>query len=316
MRSNKRSLLQPVHPLVIPNARSYWATHFYSVLKCIDMHKNLANSPRKFKEFPQWSMSLLRGNLPFGFFESMESYLQNWGAQYFLASFFNQKLGGHIIVELLERLEDLHGVCFNRTLDSFAFYVSGRDSALSYRLNDRFTEIFPSTELKECVQELIDFSDLCLIVENSFNSGKVAIFGEVEGKYGNKLWSEKYWAKKQNYCVFGIGFVEGTGKQIWFEDRQQNGVNRVLLMIEKSHFIVTDFTKTVRYFKYLFHHGPQFRDFLGDDEFTWFAEQITKKWSEPIEAVFRFLEDFIEGGDLVGFNNEHSIEVITDLQAN
>ncbi len=291
------------------------AAAHYSALKCIHLHKNIANSPRGLKGFPQWSMSLLRGNLPYGFFEFMESYLLNWGAQYFLASFFNQKLGGHLIVELLERLEGSYGVCFNKNLDSFAFYVSGRDTALSYRLSDRFTEIFPFTAPTQGVQQLIDFSDLCLILENSLNGGRVALFGEVEGNYGNKLRQENYWGRKQEFCVFGIGFVEGGQKQIWLEDVQRNGINRVLLMIEKSHFIVTDFSQTIRSLKWLFTYGPNFRDFAGDDEFKWFANQMAQQWSDPIEAVFCFLEGFIEGGALVGFN-DNDIQIITSMQAN
>lgn len=314
MRSNKRSILTPVNPILIPNTKSYWATHFYSVLKCIDLHKNLIHSPRNFKDFPQWSMSLLRGNLPQGFFGTMESYLMNWGVQYFLASFFNQKLGGHLIVELLERLEDMYGVCFNKNLDSFAFHVSGRDSALSYRLNDRFTDIFPFKDFEGSVQNLIAFSDLCLVVDNSFNGSSVAIFGEVEGIYGNKFRSENYWGKKQECCVFGIGTVSGEQKQIWFEEARRNGVDRVLLMIEKSHFIVTDFSQAIRCFKWLFSNGPAFQDFIGDEEFKWFANQMRTRWSDPIETVFLFLEAFIDGGDLVGFN-ENKIKIITDIQA-
>ncbi|HHQ3294420.1 hypothetical protein [Pseudomonas aeruginosa] len=259
-------------------------------------------------------MSLLRGNLPQGFFEAMEAYLANWGAQYFFASFFNQKLGGHLIIELLERLEDIYGVCFNKNLDSFAFHVSGRDSVLSYRLNDRFTDIFPFKDLKRDVQSLIAFSDLCLVVDNSFNGGSVAIFGEVEGTYGNKFRSQVYWGSKQEFCVFGIGTVAGGQKQIWFEESRREGVDRVVLMIEKSHFIVTDFLQTIRCLKWLFSFGPSFKDFAGDEEFRWFANQMRERWSDPIETVFRFLESFIDGGDLVGFV-ESDIKIITDIQA-
>ena len=112
MRSNKKSILTPISPLIIPDVKSYWATHFYSILKCMDSHKNLMHSPRRFPEFPVWTLSLMRGNLPIGFFDQIEGYIRNWGAQYFLASLFNQKIGEHIIVELIERLEGLYGVCF------------------------------------------------------------------------------------------------------------------------------------------------------------------------------------------------------------
>lgn len=313
MRSGKKSLLTPVS-FIIPSTRSYWATHFYSLLKCIDLHKTLAYSPRGFKEYPLWTMSLLRGNLPPNFFDLIEAYIKNWGAQYFLASLFNQKVGGHIITELIERLEDLHGICFNKNLDSFSFYVSGNDSALSDRLNERFTEVFPFSVREEQIRNLIAYSDLCLILKSDFTGGSVAIFGEVEGTYGNKLRTENFWGKKQEFCVFGIGVIDGSQKQIYFEELRRNGVDRVMLMIERSHFVVSDFSQTLQHLKWLFLYGPNFEGFSGDAEFRYFSDEIKKRWSDPIDSVFKFLEGFISGGDLVGFNND-GIQIITDLQA-
>lgn len=314
MRSNKRSILTPVDPLLIPDVKSYWATHFYSVLKCIDSHKNLMHSPRKFHQFPIWTLSLMRGNLPVNFFDQLESYIKNWGVQYFLASFFNQKLGSHIIIELLERLEDLYGVCFSKDLDSFSFFVSGNDSSLSYKLSERFSEVFPFVDMKNSVTDLIAYSDLCLIVENSLNNASVAIFGEVEGTYGNKFRTESYWGKKQEFCVFGIGVVEGNQKHVYFEESNHNGINRVHLLFEKSHFIIRDFLAVLDCFRWLFLNGPARAYPNLDEEFNFFSNHIRTNWNTPVEEVFNFLERFIDGGELVGFNNG-SIEIITDLQA-
>lgn len=314
MRSNKRSILTPINPIIIPDVKSYWATHFYSVLKCINSHKNLMHSPRRFNQFPSWTLSLMRGNLPLNFFEQIESYIKNWGMQYFLASFFNQKLGGHIIVELLERLEDLYGVCFNKNLDTFLFYLSGNDSSLSYKLNDRFTEVFPFKDLKGSTNDLIAYSDLCLIVENSFNGSSVGIFGEVEGTYGNKFRTESYWGKKQEFCVFGVGVVEGSQQLIYFEESHHNGIDRVHLLFENSHFIVRDFLKVLDCFRWLLLNGPTRAYPHIDDEFDYFSELMINQWGEPIEQVFLFLEKFIDGGELVGFN-DGAIEIITNIQA-
>ncbi|MBD2782753.1 hypothetical protein [Xenorhabdus szentirmaii] len=314
MRSGKRSILTPVSPLVIPDYKSYWATHFYSVLKCMDSHKNLMYSPRRFKEFPMWSLSLLRGNLPPNFFDQIESYIRNWGMQYFLASFFNQKLGGHIIIELIERLEELYGVCFNRDLDSFSFFVSGNDSSLSYKLSNRFTDIFPYKELKGSLGDLIGYSDLCLVIENSLNGNSVGIFGEVEGYHGNKFQSENYWGKKQEFCVFGIGVVDGNQKLVYFEESYHKGIPRVHLIFEKSHFIINDFLEVLNCLKLLFLYGPTAKLQHYDEEFSFFLTEIKKMWSFPMEEVFRFLEKYIDGGDLVGFN-DGEIEIITSFQS-
>ncbi|WP_185755133.1 hypothetical protein, partial [Pseudomonas aeruginosa] len=85
---------------------------------------------------------------------------------------------------------------------------------------------------------------------------------------------------------------------------------------EKSHFIVMDFSQTIRCLKWLFLNGPEFEDFTGDDEFRWFANEIRARWSDPIESVFSFLEGYIDGGDLVGFiRNNDGPAIITDVQA-
>lgn len=256
----------------------------------------------------------MRGGLPVNFFAQVETYINNWGVQYFLASFFNQKLGGHIIVELLERLEDLYGVCFNKNLDAFSFYVSGIDSSLSYKLINRFTEVFPFEVKSELVNNLVARSDLCLIVENTFNGSSVAIFGEVEGVYGNKLRTERYWGKKNEFCVFGIGVVEGNQKLVYFEESHHHGIARVQLFFEKSHFIIRDFLNVLGCFQWFFLSGPQRQYPSTDEEFNFFSEFVRKNWNTPIEQVFFFLESFIDGGELVGFN-DGPIQIITDLQA-
>lgn len=314
MRSGKRSILTPVSPIVIPDQKSYWATHFYSILKCMDNHKNLMHSPRRFKEFPLWSLSLLRGNLPPNFFDQIESYIRNWGVQYFFVSLFNQKIGGHIIVELIERLENLYGVCFNKDLDQFSLYVSGNDSQLSYKLSSVFTEVFPYREMKGSLSDLIGYSDLCLVLENTLSRSSVGIFGEVEGTYGNKMRTESYWGKKHEFCVFGVGVVDGNQKLIYFEESHHKGIPRVYLMFEKSHFFISDFLEVLNCLKLLFLYGPNVNYRCPDDEFGFFLGEIKKMWSSPIEQVFHFLERFIDGGDLVGFN-DGSISIITDLQS-
>ncbi|MCZ2720486.1 hypothetical protein O1D97_02200 [Marinomonas sp. 15G1-11] len=314
MRSGKKSILTPISPIVIADNKSYWATHFYSILKCMDSHKNLMHSPRRFQEFPTWSLSLLRGNLPPNFFDQIEVYIRNWGVQYFFASLFNQKIGSHIIIELIERLEELYAVCFNKDLEQFLFYVSGNDSSLSYKLSNRFTEVFPFREMKGSVADLIGYSDLCLVLDNTFTGSSIGIFGEVEGTYGNKLRTESYWGKKQEFCVFSVGVVDGDQKLIYFEESNHKGIPRVHLMFEKSHFFISDFLEVLNCFKFLFLYGPTTKYRCPDDEFGFFLAEIKKRWSTPIEQVFDFLEKFIDGGDLVGYN-DGAISIITDLQS-
>lgn len=257
---------------------------------------------------------MLRGNLPINFFDEITRYIYNWGAQYFIASFFNQKLGGHIVMELIERLEDLYGVCFNRSLDRFQFYISGNDSALSYRLCDRFSEVFPFPELNAQVNVLVGNSDLCLIVDNEFSGSSVAIFGEVEGVHGHRFGWGSYWSKKNKLCVFGIGFVEGQNKQVYFVESHHDGTPRVHLLFEKSHFLVTDFMAVIQCFHWYFLNGPVTAYPTRDDEFDFFSKMLIRHWNSPIHHLFSELEQYIDGGELVGFN-DGPLCIITDLQA-
>ena len=314
MRSGKRSLLTPLSPILITNQKSYWATHFYSILKCIDSHKNLSHSPRKFKEFPFWSLSLMRGNLPTNFFDQVECYIKNWGVQYFFVSLFNQKIGGHIIIELIERLEDLYRMCFNKDLDTFSLYVSGNDSQLSHKLSSAFTDVFPYRKMKGNVSDLIGYSDICLVLDNTLTGSSVAIFGEVEGNHGNKFRNESYWGKKHEFCVFGVGVVDGSQKLIYFEESHHKEIPRVYLMFERSHFFIRDFLEVLTCLKFLFLHGPLMKYRCPDDEFGFFLQEIKKRWSDPIDQIFHFLEMFIDDGDLVGFN-DGGLSIITDLQS-
>ncbi|WP_045441754.1 hypothetical protein [Citrobacter sp. S-77] len=85
-------------------------------------------------------------------------------------------------------------------------------------------------------------------------------------------------------------------------------------MFERSHFFIADFLEVLNCLKLLFLYGPHMNYRFPDDEFGFFLSEIKKMWSTPIEQTFKFLERFIDGGDLVGFN-DGSISIITDLQS-
>ncbi|EKN6081080.1 hypothetical protein [Yersinia enterocolitica] len=316
MKSIKKSLTTPIAPNIINNYRSYWATHFYSLLKCIDQHKQLQYSPQGFATFPIWSLSTFRGNLPPNFFDKIEDYIKNWGIQYFLTSFFNQKMGSNVVDAIIERLEQLYNVKFSKQLDYYSFYVSGIDSSLSNKLKERFSEVFPNQLNGEnpSLTQLINYSDLCLVLENSQTGNKVGIFGEVEGIKGNKLRSELYWGRKQNFCIFGIGAIDGQDKKIYIEENHYNNIPRVQILIEKSNPIISDFMTVINYMKWLFLYGPSSNLTVLDEELGYFINKIKINWATPMPQLFRDLENYIDKGDLLGFNDT-GIELLTDIQS-
>ena len=77
---------------------------------------------------------------------------------------------------------------------------------------------------------------------------------------------------------------------------------------------IKDFLKVLDCFRWLFLNGPQRAYPSVDEEFDYFSDQIRKNWSSPIEQIFSFLEKFIDGGELVGYN-DGAIQIITDIQA-
>ena len=258
----------------------------------------------------------MRGQFPSNFFHNIQSYIKNWGVQYFLVNFFNQKLGGHIVSHLVERIENIHNVKFSRDLDYFSFHISGNDSDLAAALKEEKFEIFPKivNGKPTNVSDAIAYSDLCLILTKQNNEVKVGIFGEVEGINGNKLRNESFWGGKQEPCLFGIGAVKGENKQVYFQDVFANGVMRVNLYFEISNPIVSDFAETISAFNFLFHNGPQTRIPYSDEEFSFFVDQIKKGWNSNIFDLLNILRQYLHYDDVVGYNPTENT-IITDLQS-
>jgi len=236
MRWIESDLLKPISLGIIEDNKSYWANHFYSILKCFHYHKTLCYSPMQLKSYPLGTMNEMRGFFPLNFFAEMESYLYNWGFQYFLVTFLNQKASSNIVENLIVRLSDMYGVNFSLSLKEFSFYISGHDSSLSENLQDYFTDVFPAElrGLKANTNKLIEQSDLCLILKNPETNQKIGIFGEVEGLHGNKLRRKSYWENKQDFCVFSFGVVKGVGKQCYVENVNVNGIDRVCFHFEMN----------------------------------------------------------------------------------
>jgi len=310
------SLVTPLPLGIIENEKSYWANHFYAVIECLNSHKGPKYSPRRIDGFPEWSLNGLRGYLPPNFFDNIQDYLKNWGFQYFLVSFLNQKASNNIVSEVINQLGGMYGISFSTELTEYSFHISGNDSALSLGLNEVFTEVFPMKvgNSKPDIQTLIANSDICLVLNNPVKNIKVGIFGEIEGIYGNKLRNQSFWDNKQDYCVFNIGVINGKTKQCYIENFELNGISRVQIYFEKNHFVVQDFYKTLDWFKQLLMYGPSFNLSSGVDELDFFINMLKKYWFKPACELLAELTSYIDGNDLVG-KTTNPISIITDIRA-
>jgi len=290
----------------IANHRSYWAMHFYSIIECMRFHNGLRYPSGNFrKEHPDWSLNDLRGHTPPNFFECIDSYMKNWGFQYFLVSFLNSYEMKPIAEKLIQRVGELYGVSFNPYMSDRKFHISGKDSDLSHKLDSLFVDVFPSSLLRQAPnrqqlrQQLINNTDICLILTDPRNpSQRVGIFGEVEGLHGEKLGRPGYWSQKNIYSIFAFGVVPEEGKGMYMETRLFNGVNRVLITFQARNSIVYDFRLILHWMHQLFNCGPYHRCECHDDLLD-FIDIIKKNWFNPTSVLLHQLSNYISQEDVV-----------------
>lgn len=316
MKYAKSELIKPINLGIIENEKLYWANHFYSAIQCLQYHKNLQYSPRRLDNYPLSSLSDMRGNFPINFFENIQKYLENWGFQYFLVNFLNQKSTHNIVGTIITQISEMYNVSFSTSFSEYTFYISGNDSSLSSELQNNFTDVFPSEvkNIKVNTQKLINESDICLIINKPNSYEKIALFGEIEGVYGNKLRNKSYWDKKQDFCVFSFGVTKGKNKQCYFENIHIDGINRVCLFFEEDNYVVRDFRLTLEYIKHLFFSASSFKLKTNNDEFDFFLYLIKEYWNQPIEQLLYQILKFMDSSDLVG-EIQSSLPIITDIQA-
>jgi hypothetical protein len=279
-------IIQPISLGILTNNKSYWANHFYSIIQTMHYHNNL-----KYKLYNFDTLSSMRGTLPLNFFNDIEQYLKNWGFQYFLVNFLNyDNSASSIVKELIKKLSKEYNVKFSKKLTQYTFYIAGSNSKLTYQLKDKFTELFPSelNESKGNKNNIINRSDICLVLTNPNINKKVGIFGEVEGLKGYNLNRASYWNNKQDFSVFSFGVISGNNKKVYFDNFMLNNVNKIPCFFEQSNPIIIDFWKTLAYMKSLFTNGIyKYNLCTKNDEFDFFLKVSNKQMG------YRY-RDFIE----------------------
>lgn len=301
---------------IIESDKSYWATHFCSIFECINYHVNLNYSPRKLPQFPSCSLSDMRGNFPSNFFYNLRGWINNWGFQYFLVHFLNQRAGNKTVEILLETLSNEFNVTFSNNLNKYWFYISGWDTHLNTKLNGRFDKLFPEKAgiLPPNIDEVIKNSDICLVLVNEADDINIGIFGEVEGNKGRKLFSLPFWNDKSDYCIFSFGVIKGKSKECYADVYYYNGSPKVNIIYESEHFVVSDFHLAVNKLEMLFQSGPYYVVSERDEEFGFFMNYFIKNWNTPMIEILDFLYKFIDYNDYIG-KVDGSLPFMTSLQA-
>lgn len=324
MADNGSSLLTPVNLGVILYPRSYWASHFYSVLECLRYHNTLEYPGRRLEAegIQDWSLLQLRGFLPKNFFAKIDQPIQNWGFQYFLVSLLNDRMGAPAADALISAINEIWSVNIGCGDSEREFRISGADSDLSAGIDAHFDYIFPSrvpldTQTQSAV---INDSDLCLIVkkreeDSSREYVRYAVFGEVEGLHGHRLTRPSFWQKKSAYRVFAIGVVREEGTGFYINTRFIDGYHRVLLTFQSQNPVVVDFRTTLWWMQNLLEAGPLGRRPAGlAEELGYFLDLLTKNWKTPISELLTIIGNHVRRSDLVE-SVPFPTTIITNLQA-
>jgi len=304
---NSNLLIKNIPLPTMANFKSYWATHFYSIIQTMKYQNNLEYQLNHFI-----SLGSMRGSLPLNFFNSIEQYIKNFGFQYFLVSFLNQNKQSLIVEDLLDGISNIYDIELE-DFSHFEFLISGRDSDLTINLFNTFTEYF-TPDKKVSLKEAINRSDICLILTNQETEKKVAIFGEVEGLKGFKVRRKSYWDHK-NISTFGIGVVEEAfyKKGIYIQELN----DKVIITFGIESDIIKDFWHTLSYIKSIFLYGNySYNSYTRNEDFDFCLKRIIDYWTEPIESLLWELLRYIDGKDLIGNMVEKPLlPIITDLQA-
>lgn len=303
MMVNGPGIAKPLNFEPIVRYRSYWAGHFYSVLRCLRYHNGLEYPGRKMLGMgvEDWSLAQLRGSAPPDFFGHINQYMNNWGFQYLLVSLLNSRPALPVVEALITEIEKLWNVTFDKAFSHYNFRISGRDSDLSAGLDLLFSKVFPANfELTESQkQDVIDDSDLCLILTKPGSLEKKGIFGEVEGLKGIKILRESFWRKKSGHCVYAFGVNKEQGSAVDYQVRYLDGLYRVLITFQANNFVVKDFQNTLWWFHYLFQNGPFRKSQITDEELGYFYNILQMNWNKPISEVLSLIEQHIGDDDIV-----------------
>lgn len=303
----------------------YWCSHFVSILQGLHFHVNLQNSPRTLSNYPHWSLQDLRGRNSNHYMQSIEPYLRNWGFQYFLINFLNSAIGSTVSAAIREGITNINDFKNAERLKYFRFESAGTDSILSrisYLVDQEKTRNIITTR-----NHVAFNSDLALGFSMHFDGSgdKIFAFGEVEGNYGHRLLTTKFWDEKHPDLDFGIGVVKAKqpkkkkgqvlGKLIppkitlnYF--KHWSGYKAVLL-IEREHNIVQDYHDAIQMLVDIYYRGPDFRVLNNySTELSQISYILKAGYDTPVIELlnqFSYYSDFDNFIDPNSYNTNHII---------
>lgn len=317
----KIHLINEYNMPIYDNSLSYWSMHFISVLECLAYHKNLQFRPIIIPETQTiGSLALMKGNYPNSFFDIMVNYISNWGIQYFMVHYLNHEINLDLVDKIKEQLDDLFDIPNCKDYDDFEFYISGHDSELTKDISKYYDEIYPKNFELDFLSKnyLIRNSDICLVLKDTQNGKNIAIFGEIEGNDGYRLFNNKFWDGKSDFCVLGIGAVAGHQKgKFYIEKYFHHGIYPKLnIVFEKNSYVVRDFLHVINEFRYIFNYGTKHINYSDNSNFCYIVNKvIIKNWDMPILYILDLLYKIknTSNEQLIGEVEKGDIKLITPM---
>lgn len=264
----------------------YCFAHFAAILQCLHYQTNLAYSQGYKKKYPEWTLNDFRISHGLNHFHHISDYLNNWGFQYFLINFLNNPLNFNITKAITQGMSEVHGIHHLNTFPFYNFLITGADSKQTdFNLLGQVQTSPYSTPYDYHPSR---HSDLALIFRHKhdeFTDQDIAIYGEVEGKYGHKLLKTDFWEgsesrKKKNRgkhpdCTFGLGVVKSKtiSQNLGFNAKEYlagspaitlNYVKvkdsyKIVVLLDQEHSIVQDFRDAMAIIRDILIHGPDYR---------------------------------------------------------
>lgn len=317
----KIHLINEYNMPIYDNSLSYWSMHFISVLECLAYHNNLQFRPIIIPETQTiGSLALMKGNYPNSFFDILANYIRNWGMQYFMVHYLNHKISLDLVDRIKEQLDDLFNILNYKDYDDFEFYISGHDSELTKDISKYYDEIYPKNFQLDFLSKknLINNSDICLVLKDTQNNKNIAIFGEIEGNNGDKLFTNDFWNRKSDFCVLGIGAVDGHQKGKFYIQRYlHHGIYPKLnIIFEKNSYVVRDFFHVINEFRDIFNYSTEYINHSDNSNLRYIVNEIIiKNWNESIlyilDQLYYIKHD--SGKQLIGEVEKGDIKLIVPM---
>lgn len=289
-----KQLVQIVQPGLVGDPRSYWAMHFCSILEALREQKQLKYSFQK--SIPHGGIQSIAGlvsNAPRAFFGYLKGSINNFGLQYFLCHYLMSREGDPAIKALLTEVSNAYDFDLLGGMTGFGVFVCGVDSYSGHNfLRTTDAVIFGYNE--QTIQNVwrdIHFVDLCILINKSENSRKIAVLGEVEGNNGAKLLRESYWGGKSSFCSFGIGVSDRCEGMIAQTFRTTTGLKTILTLGSKFS-VVDDFKTAIDVLDVLFAMGPNIR-IPSRPGMSDVIDIIRVRWNDPVDHLIGDLRSMI-----------------------